>query len=240
MRRVETAREMLAACEAALPADVAVCAAAVADWRVAEAADQKIKKQAGADAPALTLIPNPDILATLAQAGPRRPRLVIGFAAETERVVEHATAKLARKGCDWIVANDVSPATGIMGGASERGASGQRRRGGSRGRAWPRREVAGPAGRSDRGGAGVNVELRVLDARLHEWGLPTYQSDHAAAIDLHACLDAPLEIAPGSAGRADPGRVRAAHRRSGRRGADPAAVGARAIRKGWCSATWSG
>ena len=114
--RVETAREMLAACEAALPADVAVCAAAVADWHVAEAAGQKIKKQAGANAPALTLIPNPDILATLAQAGPRRPQLVVGFAAETERVVEHATAKLARKGCDWIVANDVSPASGIMGG----------------------------------------------------------------------------------------------------------------------------
>ena len=116
--RVETAAEMLAACEAALPADVAVCAAAVADWRVAEAAGQKLKKAPGVDAPALTLIPNPDILAILAQAGPRRPRLVVGFAAETERVVEHATAKLARKGCDWIVANDVSPATGIMGGAS--------------------------------------------------------------------------------------------------------------------------
>ena len=85
---------------------------------MAEAAGQKMKKQAGADAPALTLIPNPDILATLAQAGPRRPHLVVGFAAETERVVEHATAKLARKGCDWIVANDVSPATGIMGGPS--------------------------------------------------------------------------------------------------------------------------
>ena len=116
--RVETAREMLEACEAALPADVAICAAAVADWRVTEAAGQKLKKQAGANAPALTLIPNPDILATLAQPGPRRPRLVVGFAAETERVVEHATAKLARKGCDWIVANDVSPATGIMGGSS--------------------------------------------------------------------------------------------------------------------------
>jgi phosphopantothenoylcysteine decarboxylase/phosphopantothenate--cysteine ligase len=117
MRRVETAREMLDACEAALPADVAVFAAAVADWRVAEASEQKLKK-AGSNGPALTLIPNPDILATLAQAGPRRPLLVVGFAAETERVIEHATAKLARKGCDWIVANDVSPATGIMGGPS--------------------------------------------------------------------------------------------------------------------------
>ena len=113
VRRVETAAEMLAACEAALPADVAVCAAAVADWRVDAAAGQKIKK--GGDAPSLTLVPNPDILATLSH-GSGRPRLVVGFAAETELVVEHARAKLARKGCDWIVANDVSPATGIMGG----------------------------------------------------------------------------------------------------------------------------
>ncbi len=118
VRRVETAAEMLAACEAALPVDVAVCAAAVADWRVTETSDQKIKKTAGASAPALTLMPNPDILATLAKAGPRRPALVVGFAAETEHVIEHATAKLVRKGCDWIVANDVSPATGIMGGVA--------------------------------------------------------------------------------------------------------------------------
>ena len=117
VRRVETAAEMLAACRTALPADVAVCAAAVADWRVAEASAQKIKKS-GTDGPGLTLIPNADILALLSQPGPQRPRLVIGFAAETERVVEHATAKRARKGCDWIVANDVSPATGIMGGAA--------------------------------------------------------------------------------------------------------------------------
>jgi phosphopantothenoylcysteine decarboxylase/phosphopantothenate--cysteine ligase len=115
LRRVHTATEMLAACEAALPADVAVCAAAVADWRIAEASDQKLKKNGNAG-PALTLVPNPDILATLSQSGPRRPRLVVGFAAETELVVEHAIAKLKRKGCDWIVANDVSPATGIMGG----------------------------------------------------------------------------------------------------------------------------
>ena len=117
VRRVETAAEMLAACEAALPADVAVCAAAVADWRVAEASPSKLKKGGGA-APALTLVPNPDILATLAQPGPRRPRLVVGFAAETDHVIEHAAAKRARKGCDWIVANDVRPETGIMGGAA--------------------------------------------------------------------------------------------------------------------------
>jgi len=111
--RVETAREMLAACEAALPADAAVFAAAVADWRPAEAAGQKVKKPADGAAPPLALIPNPDILATLSRH-PRRPALVIGFAAETERVVEHARAKLARKGCDWIVANDVSG--DVMGG----------------------------------------------------------------------------------------------------------------------------
>jgi phosphopantothenoylcysteine decarboxylase/phosphopantothenate--cysteine ligase len=112
---VETARQMLAACEAALPADIAVCAAAVADWRVAAEGAQKLKKGKGGT-PALELVENPDILATLSAAGPRRPSLVVGFAAETEKVLEHARAKLARKGCDWIVANDVSPGTGIMGG----------------------------------------------------------------------------------------------------------------------------
>lgn len=117
LHQVETAAEMLAACRAALPADIAICAAAVADWRVAEASGQKLKKQPGAT-PSLTLVPNPDILATIAQPGPHRPRLVIGFAAETERVVEHATEKRRRKGCDWIVANDVSPETGIMGGST--------------------------------------------------------------------------------------------------------------------------
>ena len=114
VHRVETAAEMLAACQAALPADVAVCAAAVADWHVAASA-QKLKKQPGAAPPVMVLQPNPDILATLS-AGPQRPRLMVGFAAETENVVENATAKRLRKGCDWIVANDVSPATGIMAG----------------------------------------------------------------------------------------------------------------------------
>ncbi|MGY6769892.1 bifunctional phosphopantothenoylcysteine decarboxylase/phosphopantothenate--cysteine ligase CoaBC [Komagataeibacter sp. NFXK3] len=114
--RVETARAMLAACQQALPCDIAVCAAAVADWHVDET-PQKIKKTAGQPPPALRLVPNPDILATLGQPSPTRPRLVVGFAAETERVVEHATAKRLRKGCDWIVANDVSPESGIMGGA---------------------------------------------------------------------------------------------------------------------------
>jgi phosphopantothenoylcysteine decarboxylase/phosphopantothenate--cysteine ligase len=113
--RVESARDMLAAAQAALPVDIAVFAAAVADWRVAEAGAQKIKKGAGGT-PKLALVENPDILATVAHRKSQRPRLVIGFAAETEHVIENARAKLDRKGCDWIVANDVSPATGIMGG----------------------------------------------------------------------------------------------------------------------------
>jgi phosphopantothenoylcysteine decarboxylase/phosphopantothenate--cysteine ligase len=115
--RVETAAEMLAAVEAALPADVAIFAAAVADWRVANAAGQKLKKRAGGALPVLELAENVDILARVAGLGAARPRLVVGFAAETGRLVEHATAKRARKGCDWIVGNDVSEGTGIMGGA---------------------------------------------------------------------------------------------------------------------------
>lgn len=111
---VETAREMAAACEAQLPLDAAVCVAAVADWRV-EASAQKIKKS-GAGAPALTLTENPDILAGISQHSSARPPLVVGFAAETENVVAHAQQKIARKGCDWIVANDVSPTSGVMGG----------------------------------------------------------------------------------------------------------------------------
>lgn len=114
--RVETAAEMRAAVEAALPADVAVMAAAVADWRVANAGAQKIKKDGSGRLPVLEFAENPDILAWVSKAS-QRPALVVGFAAETEKVVDHATAKRLRKGCDWIVANDVSPATGIMGGS---------------------------------------------------------------------------------------------------------------------------
>jgi phosphopantothenoylcysteine decarboxylase / phosphopantothenate---cysteine ligase len=113
--KVETAREMLSQVEQALPVDVAVFAAAVADWRVAEAGAQKIKKGV-AGPPKLSLRENPDILATIAHAKVRRPRLVIGFAAETENVIENAKLKLARKGCDWILANDVSAESGVMGG----------------------------------------------------------------------------------------------------------------------------
>jgi len=114
---IETADEMLAACRAALPADAAICAAAVADWRVAAPSSQKIKKGAGGP-PALALAENPDILATLSAPGPDRPALVVGFAAETENVIAHAQAKRARKGCDWILANDVSPGTQAFGGDS--------------------------------------------------------------------------------------------------------------------------
>ncbi|MBB3773498.1 phosphopantothenoylcysteine decarboxylase/phosphopantothenate--cysteine ligase [Angulomicrobium tetraedrale] len=115
VRPVETARQMLAAVEAALPADAAIFAAAVADWRAAREAGEKMKKDGGA-IPALALTENPDILATIAHDPARRPRLVVGFAAETENVVGYAQAKRARKGCDWIVANDVSPRSGIVGG----------------------------------------------------------------------------------------------------------------------------
>ncbi len=110
----ETARDMLAAVTAALPADVAVMAAAVGDWRVDKPATQKIKK--GKGAPALTLTENPDILAEVARAGNKRPRLVVGFAAETENVIANAIAKRTAKGCDWIVANDVSSEAGVFGG----------------------------------------------------------------------------------------------------------------------------
>jgi phosphopantothenoylcysteine decarboxylase/phosphopantothenate--cysteine ligase len=113
--KVESARDMLNAVESALPADIAIFAAAVADWRVANAGQQKIKKT-GDGAPQMALVENPDILSTVAHLKSKRPKLIIGFAAETEKVVENAKAKLARKGCDWILANDVSPESGVMGG----------------------------------------------------------------------------------------------------------------------------
>jgi phosphopantothenoylcysteine decarboxylase/phosphopantothenate--cysteine ligase len=111
---IESAEEMLAACQAALPVDVAVCAAAVADWRAKERRNQKIKKNG--KLPALELVENPDILATLSAKAASRPPLVVGFAAETENVVANAVAKRQKKGCDWIVANDVSAGTGTFGG----------------------------------------------------------------------------------------------------------------------------
>ena len=118
VHHIESARDMLAACEAALPVDIAVCAAAVADWRIADASDQKLKKDGSGNAPTLQLATNPDILASLAAAGAKRPKLVIGFAAETEKLIDHAQAKLGRKGCDWIIANDVGTGSGTFGGDS--------------------------------------------------------------------------------------------------------------------------
>ena len=118
--KVETAQQMQDACLAALPADIAVCAAAVADWRVAQAAPEKMKKQPGAEPPSLRLAQNPDILAGLGALGEKRPRLLVGFAAETEKLIEHAQAKLAAKKCDLIVANDVSAGTGTFGGDANR------------------------------------------------------------------------------------------------------------------------
>jgi phosphopantothenoylcysteine decarboxylase/phosphopantothenate--cysteine ligase len=115
VKHVESARDMLRQVEAALPADIAIFAAAVADWRVANEGGQKLKKTS-AGMPPLQLVENPDILATISQLKDKRPPLVIGFAAETEHLIDNAKAKFARKGCDWIVANDVSPATGVMGG----------------------------------------------------------------------------------------------------------------------------
>ncbi len=112
---VQTAKQMLEAVQNALPADAGVFAAAVADWRMANASDSKIKKD-GNGLPVLEFAENPDILATVSQMTDGRPALVVGFAAETDDVMAHATAKRARKGCDWILANDVSPETGIMGG----------------------------------------------------------------------------------------------------------------------------
>jgi phosphopantothenoylcysteine decarboxylase / phosphopantothenate---cysteine ligase len=115
VKHVESAREMLAAAEAALPADIAIFTAAVADWRVASEGLQKLKKTT-AGTPPLQLVENPDILATISNLREKRPALVIGFAAETEHLIDNAKAKFARKGCDWMVANDVSPGTGVMGG----------------------------------------------------------------------------------------------------------------------------
>ena len=115
--RVETAMQMRNAVMAALPADAAVFAAAVADWRVANAAGQKLKKDGSGKPPVLEFAENPDILAHVSKLAEGRPKLVVGFAAETEAVEANAAAKRLRKGCDWIVANDVSPATGIMGGS---------------------------------------------------------------------------------------------------------------------------
>lgn len=116
---VETAQEMLDACVNTLPADIAVCAAAVSDWRAADMAGQKLKKT-GNGPPSIALAENPDILASLSTRNDRRPALVVGFAAETENIIEHARAKIAKKGCDWLLANDVGGDTGTFGGDNNR------------------------------------------------------------------------------------------------------------------------
>ena len=120
VHHIESAAEMLAQTLDHLPVDIAVAAAAVSDWRPAAEAAQKMKKQEGGSPPQITLTTNPDILATIAAPGPQRPRLVIGFAAETEKVVEYATLKRQKKQCDWILANDVSAETGAFGGADNK------------------------------------------------------------------------------------------------------------------------
>jgi phosphopantothenoylcysteine decarboxylase / phosphopantothenate---cysteine ligase len=114
--KVETAQDMLKATEEALPADIAIFAAAVADWRVSHVGEEKLKKKSDGSVPSLAFAENPDILKTIATRKSKRPKLVVGFAAETEHVIDHAKTKLAKKGCDLIVANDVSAETGVFGG----------------------------------------------------------------------------------------------------------------------------
>ena len=202
--RSKSARQMLDAVERALPADCAIFAAAVADWRVADARLEKIKKTKGG-MPALSLVENPDILATVAHRKSKRPPLVIGFAAETENLVPNAKDKLKRKGCDWIIANDVSLESGVMGGDSQQGAhcdgaaaskSGRRNRRTTSHAHWlaaSRRALAGGHVMN-----GVEITLQRLP---HSDGLPLphYQSALAAGLDLIAAVaaDAPVVIAPG-------------------------------------------
>jgi deoxyuridine 5'-triphosphate nucleotidohydrolase len=205
---VESADQMLAACLAAGTIDVAVCAAAVADWKVADPAAAKIKKKAGAEPPAVTLSPNPDILATLSKPGARRPALVVGFAAETENLIANAVDKRKRKGCDWIVANDVSPANGTFGGerntvhlVSDKGVED-----------WPtlaKDDVAArlaerisggrvrPRQRSDpmKGVESIEIEIvRLPHGR--DLALPDYATAAAAGADLLAAIEQDIELAP--------------------------------------------
>ena len=200
MIKVESAREMLRAVESALPADVAIFAAAVADWRVANAGDQKLKKQPGHTTPELALVENPDILATIAGRKTQRPKLVIGFAAETENVVANAKAKLARKHCDWILANDVSPQSGVMGG--DRNTITLVRASGVE--AWPPQSKDAVASmlvtriadaldedarKTSRRKPVSAIEVRITRlAHGDDLPLPSYQSAHAAGLDLLAAV----------------------------------------------------
>ena len=208
MIHVEAARDMLRQVETALPVDIAIFAAAVADWRVAHEGEQKLKKTA-AGMPPLQLVENPDILATISHRMDKRPRLVIGFAAETEHLIENARAKLARKGCDWIVANDVSPATGVMGGDRNTVHLLTRHGENINVDSWPvmtKEEVAAEliaqvakavSGANIMSGT-VKIEIRQLP---HGEGLtlPAYQSALAAGLDLLAAVpeNAPIILDAG-------------------------------------------
>ena len=225
---VETAREMLQAVERALPVDVAIFAAAVADWRVANAGEQKIKKKAGQATPELSLVENPDILSTIAHRKSQRPKLVIGFAAETENVAANAKAKLASKGCDWILANDVSPQTGIMGGDRNTielvTATGDRALA-----AAIERRRGRHADRAHRGGAGAMSGASTSSIIRLPHGtdlpLPSYQSALAAGLDLIAAVPADAPLTP-CARRARAGADRHRHRAA----AGPRSAGAAALR----------
>ena len=206
---VESAADMLAACEQALPVDVAVCAAAVSDWRVSAQSTQKLKKNGGAP-PNLELIPNPDILASLSAAGNQRPRLVVGFAAETEQVAENAAAKRLKKGCDWILANNVSAASGTFGGDDNtihfiddagRGALAAHDQAG--GRPAPRPERSPRISGCDRRGPAMTAaaqEVRIPVKRLdhgRDLALPAYATADSAGLDLLAAVEGDLVLRPG-------------------------------------------
>ena len=191
--------------------DIAIFAAAVADWRVANAGEQKLKKTS-AGMPPLQLVENPDILATISKLSDKRPPLVIGFAAETEHLIDNARAKLARKGCDWIVANDVSPATGVMGG--DRNTVHLLTRDGGeinvdiKVDSWPvmsKEQVATELVARIANTVGKNLVSAVVRVEIRQLphgeglALPAYQSAHAAGLDLLAAVpeDAPMVLAPG-------------------------------------------
>ena len=200
---VETALEMLAAVEAALPADIGIFSAAVADWRPAKMHPGKIKK--GAAAPGIDLVENPDILKTVAEKTEKRPALVIGFAAETGNAVAEASKKLKSKGCDWIVANDVSPGGGVFGGDRNTvhlisAVGGAELAGDDQGRGCPA-PGAGCGGMASEGRRGAIVTIVRYRVLPHGEGLPapSYRSDLAAGLDLAAAIEegATLSLAPG-------------------------------------------
>ena len=194
---VTTAHEMLTASLAVLPCDIAICAAAVADWAVADAGPSKIKKTDGAP-PQLDFVENPDILATISQHS-SRPQLVVGFAAETDQVVDYATAKRARKGCDWIVANHVGGENEVFGSDENEvhlvTASGSQ--------LWPRMPKSGccrcvdtrPLSKRS-SMAECKIDIAVLP-HGKDLPLPRYATDGAAGMDIAAAVETTLDLAPG-------------------------------------------